>query len=103
MKNNFLSAVIILLFLFTSCDNIREVDQDTMVSVYVNIVIAEETYRDNLDSLSIVSGKVYDSFGVTEEEYTFTFNQHKEDKEYWDEFFNKSTIYLDSLKSLSRD
>lgn len=103
MKNNVLSAVIILLFLFTACDNIREVDQDTMVSVYVNIVIAEETYRDNLDSLLIVSSEVYDSFGVTYEEYSFTLNQHKEDKEYWDEFFNKSLAYIDSVSSPFHD
>ena len=103
MKNNFLSAALLLIFLLNACDNVRELDQDTLVSIYVNIVIAEETYQDNLDSLQIVSRNIYDSFGVTEEEFRSTINSHKEDKEYWDEFFNKSRVYLDSLKSASPD
>ena len=99
MKSNFISAIILFIFLFNACNDSSELDQDTMVSVYVNIVVAEETFRDNPDSLAVVSQSIYDSFGITEEEYRFTFNQHKNDKEYWDEFFNKSLAYLDSLKS----
>ena len=99
MKYPLLYISIILLLIPAACGDQSEIDQDKMVDLYVNILIVEETYTNNLDSLTLNTKKVFDSFGVTEEEYKFTMESYKEDKDYWIEFFQKSLVLLDSLKS----
>lgn len=98
MKNNLFSAIVIFVILFSACDSNKKLDQDTMVDLYVNVVIAEEAYPNNLDSLIAKRDSVFRKFGVTEEEYKNTLESYKEDKEYWDEFFPKALAIIDSLK-----
>ena len=93
----------LLLFLLpiclAACSDSREIEQDKLVKIYVDILIAEETYFDNTDSLQIKYDEIFDGYNVSEEDYRKQIEIMALDKEEWDRFFNKAYVYIDTLKS----
>ncbi|OGU56738.1 MAG: hypothetical protein A2V66_04745 [Ignavibacteria bacterium RBG_13_36_8] len=97
MRNNVILSVITIILLITFCKDNRIVEQDTLIKVYVDLAITEETYSNDIDSLTAGRQKIFDKYNVSEDDYKYTFQKFSEDKEYWEDFFNKVYEYLDSL------
>lgn len=57
-----------------------------------------EDYYNNTDSLTIKRSDVFKKYNLTEESYDSSFKMLSYDRELWDNFFNYSNEYLDSLK-----
>jgi hypothetical protein len=96
MKRLFFTLTIILFF---SCEEKPEVDVETTSKIYVDLLIVEETYRGLPDSLIINKVNVFEKYNSTEEEYNKTYLQMKNDKEIWNDFFESSLAYLDTLRT----
>jgi hypothetical protein len=104
MNRIFKSALFVVLSItFVFCTQEKEVDQDTLVKVYVDILIAEDTLARNMDSLLIVKESIFENYNITKENYFHTINKYALQKKNWDEFFKKSLDYLDSLQKSSEN
>lgn len=69
-----------------------------MAHLYVDILVSEETYKHNKDSLKIVADSLYVYYQISAEEYKKEIEKFNFSKETWDEFFKLSEEYLDTLK-----
>lgn len=94
MKSIFFALIIIL---FAACSD-NAVDPDVMSKIYVEILIAKETFPKGSDTLASAEKNIFEKYNVSAEEYYSTLESYKTDQEKWDEFFEKSRIFLDSLK-----
>jgi hypothetical protein len=90
---------ILALLLFFSCDDEADVDVDTISKIYVDLLVAEETYRGHSDSLIQKREDIFAEYNKTEEEYNNTFMQMKNNQKIWSDFFEASLAYLDTLRA----
>ena len=74
-----------------------------MAHVFVDILIAEQMYQHDLDSLNLVVQSVYEKYSITKEIYDNQINGFSSDAEQWEEFFDLAQSYLDSLKIKGSD
>ncbi len=96
-NNSFKYSLFLIIFLF-GCNNPKEVDKNTLGKVYVDIMVAQEIYLPNFDSLKIHKEKIFKKYDIKEEDYNYTLEKYKADTETWNEFFASSLAYLDTLK-----
>ena len=72
---------------------------DDIAHVYVNVLVAEEEFKSNADSLKILIDKIYKDYDIDEKIYLTALENYKYDEATWDEFFVIAENYLDTLKS----
>jgi hypothetical protein len=92
---------IILLFgllIFLGCSDDENVDLEKLSKVYVDLLIVEDFYKDT-DSLELKRDEVFNKYLINEAKYDSSFKKFEHDSEKWEEFFNLSNAYLDSLKN----
>ncbi|MBU0474584.1 MAG: hypothetical protein KKF62_10505 [Bacteroidetes bacterium] len=90
---------LVLLILLFSCNFNGSPSMDDMVHVYVNVLVAEEEFKSNADSMKIVINKIYKDYNLDEKIYLNELENYKFDEATWDEFFLLAENYLDTLKS----
>ena len=99
--NIFLKYSIIFLFiiiLLPACENKSEISEDTLVKIYTDVVIAQDTSdADSLD-FTEVNQAVFNRYNVTAEDYRKSIMLLNEDAERWQEFFDKVIKYAENLK-----
>jgi uncharacterized protein YycO len=83
--------------LLTSCD-IKRVDEDTLVKIYVETSIAAESSGNHPDSLKKYTNSVFSKYDISREIYVKELKKYSDDVEMWDRFFKKSREYLYELK-----
>lgn len=93
---------LILFILLFSCDFSNSPSMDDMAHVYVNILVAEEEYKSDADSMKIAINSVYKDYDIDEKIYLAELENYKYDEKTWDEFFMLAENYLDTLKSLEK-
>ena len=69
-----------------------------LVKVYVENVIANQTFGNNTDSLQIHKEAVFKKYGLTEKEFETELGKYSQDKDTWARFFKKANAYLEELK-----
>ena len=69
-----------------------------LVKIYVENVIADQTYPGNSDSLTIRKNSIFKKYGVTQKDFESELGKYSQDKDQWASFFKKSNKYLDELK-----
>lgn len=70
-----------------------------MAHLYVDILVSEETYKHNIDSLKIITDSLYSYYQISDEEYKNGIEKFNYSEETWDQFFKFSEEYLDTLKA----
>ena len=98
MKNIFL---ILFLFLIAACSQ-NEIDPEVMSKTYVDILVAKETFPRGSDTLAAVTNEIFEKYNISGEKYYSTLKNYETDQKKWDEFFEKSRAYLDTLKSQNK-
>ncbi|MFH1526597.1 MAG: hypothetical protein ABIG69_08095 [Bacteroidota bacterium] len=88
----------LLFLLLFACSKENEIEESKLVKLYVDLIIVDETYQFNLDSLAIHKKKVFEKYQVTEQNYVEAINLLGEDDEKWEMFFQKSLAYLETLR-----
>ena len=68
------------------------------MKVYVENVIADETYAYNSDSLRVHKKAVFEKYNITESEFESELGKYSEDKTMWERFFKRANDYLNDLK-----
>jgi len=90
---------LILLILLFSCNLNNSPSMDDMAHVYVNILVAEEEYKSNNDSMKIAIQNIYAEYNIDEMKYKNHLEEYQCDEQTWDELFRIDENYLDTLKS----
>ena len=94
--------ILSLSFFFYSCDFFEEPSQKNYAHLYVDILIAEETHKTDVDSLQIVLDSLYKTYNTSESNYLLELEKFSYNKETWDEFFGLTEEYLDTLKAIEK-
>ncbi len=94
-------SVFSLLFILLSCSNDKVINEDKFVKVYTDLVIAQDTLQINEANFDSVKQSVFKRHGITSRQYEYTVNYYNEDVKRWESFFNKTTAYIDTLRSNS--
>lgn len=84
--------------LFCSGCSKEKIPEETLIKVYVENVIAEETYSANTDSLRTHRQIIYSKYKITEKDFQEMLKSYAEDKTKWESFFKKANNYLNDLK-----
>lgn len=69
-----------------------------LIRVYVENVVAEETYSTNADSLQVHRNLIFSKFKITEKDFQNELEKYANDKTKWESFFKKANDYLNDLK-----
>ena len=95
--------IIITLFIFLlSCESKPQPSKKEVALLYVDILVAEETYKREIDSMKIAVDSLYKFHNITKEIYTASLVGYKTDEDTWNNFFDLATEYLDTLKAVER-
>ena len=76
-----------------SCSK-QSINEETAVKVYVEKLIAEESYLFNHDSLRTHKQKVFSKYNTSEKELNSYLKSLESEPEKWESFFKKSDEYL---------
>lgn len=99
--NQFLLSILFAVLFIASCSEEPSLPVKTTASIYVDLLVAEEKYPNNPDSLLHYRQKVFEKYNITKKEYEKSLSQLEYDNDKWDEFFELSEAYLDTLKNSS--
>lgn len=102
LLNNIL-IVLFVLITFSNCKEEEGLPKQKIAHMYVDILIAEQTYQFDLDSLNSAVENVFVEHGISKEIYDGEVNKFNADEKQWKEFFDLAQTYLDSLKTKGRD
>ena len=91
-----------MFILFWGCEQDDSPPAEKIAQMYVDILIAEQTYQFDEDSLGIAVEEVYLKHGITKDIYDDEIRKFETDEEKWNEFFAQAKSYLDSLKKLDQ-
>lgn len=83
----------ITIFVFTNCGN-ESIDDDTAVKIYVEKIIAEESYSFNADSVSAAKQKVFSKYNTTRQKFDAYLKSLEDKPEKLESFFKRADEYL---------
>ncbi len=89
-----------LLLFFVGCNLEGNFSQDEIAHLYVDVLIAEETYKTEPDSLKATLDSIYYFHNITEKQYLTELEKYEYDKEKWDTLFSFAEKYLATLKAI---
>lgn len=96
-RNSKILLLISLTLLCYACSK-EKVSEEVLVKVYVENVIADQTYVNNTDSLRIYKEAVFKKYELTEKEFEVELEKYSQDKDTWARFFKKANDYLEEIK-----
>jgi Domain of unknown function (DUF4296) len=86
-----------LLFLF-GCKNNEVIEQDKMVLIYTDLMIAQDTSVVNDKNLDSLRTTIFNRHNIAESDYEKTIGYYNEELERWEDFFDKVTSHIENLK-----
>lgn len=92
--------IVLGVFLFTSCKTEQKFEKEKIARLYVDILIADETYKHDKDSLKFVTDSLFNYYKIHSEDYKSELEKFKFDETAWDEFFLSVETYLDTLNAI---
>ena len=92
--------ILSLFVLFIGCDGQSQPSQRKVAQLYVDILVAEETYKTDIDSMNIAIDSLYNEHQITKETYMGKLTEYKFNETTWDKFFTYAQEYLDTLKAV---
>lgn len=72
--------------------------EETLVKIYVENLIVEETYLPNSAALKTHQQEIFAKYNISRQDYETSLNSYRDDSVKWGEFFKKANAYLDDLK-----
>ncbi len=96
-RNNFLVIFFSVIIFCFGCSK-EKIPEETLIKVYVENVIVEETYAANTDSLRAHQQIVFSKYKITEKDFQNELERYADNKTKWETFFKKANDYLNDLK-----
>jgi hypothetical protein len=95
---NFLLFPLFSLIIFSSCDDEKIIEEENFITIYIDLLIMQDTTNSNQFSIDSIKTVVFQRHGITPENYQRTLEYYNSSPENWEEFFNKATAYVEKLK-----
>jgi Domain of unknown function (DUF4296) len=103
LKIHSLTLLYILYFILfsfqLSCTNDKVIDENKFVKIYADLVIVQDTLNGNKTVFDSVKEVVFKKYDVSQERYDSTINYYNRDVKRWENFFNKASAHIETLKS----
>lgn len=96
-RNKLIVPALFLILICVTCAK-EKIPEETLVKVYVENVIAGQTFINSKDSLNIQKAQIFKKYGINENEFKSEIAKYYEQKDKWTVFFKKSNEYLDELR-----
>ncbi|MBK7106151.1 MAG: hypothetical protein IPH62_12790 [Ignavibacteriae bacterium] len=95
-----ITAIFLVAFSFSllNCSQHKSTDLETLSKIYIDLLVVEDFYV-GTDSVEIKKKEIFKKYEIDSSTYFNSYRNLKYDDEKWNEFFNLSQTYLDSLKS----
>lgn len=90
--------LVVSIFAFQNCNNQKNLDLETLSKIYIDLLVVEDFYV-GTDSVEIKKKEIFEKYEIDSSTYFNSYRNLQYDDEKWNEFFNLSQTYLDSLKS----
>jgi hypothetical protein len=90
-------VILIFLLLAAGCGK-PHISEDVLVKVYVENLIALETYSFNADSLISHQNKMFNKYNISRNDFEQQMKNYSEDSKEWQDFFKQANKYLAELK-----
>ena len=96
-RNNIIVIFLSLIVIYSGCSK-EIIPEETLIKVYVENVIVEETYATNTDLLRTHRQIIFSKYKITEKDFQNELKRYADDKTKWESFFKKANDYLNDLK-----
>lgn len=97
-KRNSAALILLSFLIFSFACSKEKIPEEVLAKVYVENLIANETFSSNADSLRVHKLSVFNKYKITEKEFDAELEKYSDDKAKWEEFFKKANDYLNDLK-----
>ena len=84
--------------LIAGCSKSKIINEDKFVKIYADLVIQQDTLNSLHYKTDSTKLAVFKRFNVNEEDYKNTIDYYNQDPGRWENFFDKVTSYLESLR-----
>jgi hypothetical protein len=91
---------LLFILLLSGCAKPSLIDEDKLVIVYTELVIAQDTTSSQGVDFNDIKQEIFDKYEVTEGEYNETIEYYNENPERWNEFFDKALARLEALRKV---
>ena len=88
-----------ILLILPGCTKNKVMSEDKFMKVYVDLVVAQDTSNAPIAKFDSVKAIVFKRNGITSKDYKETINYYNKDPQKWQDFFRKTTMYVDKLRS----
>jgi hypothetical protein len=99
--HSFLLCLCLSILLLQGCSTENKVEEDKMVLIYTDLLIAQDTTFVNETNLDSLISSVLKRYDVSEDEYEKTIEYYNENIKRWEGFFDKVTAHIESLSKSS--
>lgn len=88
----------IILFYFAGCSNAEKIEEDKFIKIYTDLLIAQDSLGNEKGKFISEKNRIYQRHNISEKNYKKTLQYYSEDITRWNEFFEKTIAYLESMK-----
>jgi hypothetical protein len=89
------------IFILSSCKDKSRIEDNTMVKIYTDLLVAQDTTFFTPAGLDSLLDAVFKKYNVDAERYEATLDYYNEDSKRWEQFFDRVIAYIDT--SLSKN
>jgi len=88
----------VLFLLFLSCNKEKVIEEDKLVLIYSDMLIAQDTVTLSSAGLDSLRKAEFKKYNVTRELYKRTLDYYNQDSERWESFFDKVIAHVENLR-----
>jgi Domain of unknown function (DUF4296) len=88
----------VLFLLFLGCNKEKVIEEDKLVLIYSDMLIAQDTVTLSSAGLDSLREAEFKKYNVTRELYKKTLDYYNQDSERWESFFDKVIAHVENLR-----
>ncbi|MEN8193382.1 MAG: hypothetical protein ABFS12_11240 [Bacteroidota bacterium] len=92
--------LVVLTIFSLGCNEDQKIDKEQVAHLYVDILITNETYKHDKDSLNFITDSLYNYYDISQDQYKGEIEKFQFNEETWSDFFKLAEEYLDTLKAI---
>jgi len=94
----YIPLILLLVVLIVSCNSSKEIDEETFVQIYSELLISKEKYREDSKSFIAEREKIYKAYSVNRARVDETLEYYNSDPQRWKLFFEKVVKNLENIQ-----
>ncbi|MFO7445984.1 MAG: DUF4296 domain-containing protein [Ignavibacteriaceae bacterium] len=95
--------ILISSLIFFSACNTNKISNDTLVKIYADIVIAQDTTSGASSNPAVINNLIFQKYNVSEKDYETSIRSMESNPESWDIFFDKVVKHVENLRKKEKN